>query len=108
MGWMRRLFDFGNEIEDTDKIGRIALEDGLIAKGLGDMGFTDSGIPDEDKILRHIDPIGVFKSQEFLSGHLGIKMPIQLIKGTHLIFGDSATSHEPHLAVVLALLELKL
>jgi hypothetical protein len=85
--------ELGGEIEERDKDGLIAFEDGIMADGRGQMGFTDSGRTDEDKVRGFLEPVRMKKLHDLVSGDFGIEGPIEVLKelgpfdagGTHQV-----------------------
>jgi hypothetical protein len=88
-----RLGELGGEIEERDKDGLIAFEDGIMADGRGQMGFTDPSRSDEDKVRGFFEPVRMKKLHDLVSGDFGVKGPIKVLKelnafdpgGTHQV-----------------------
>ena len=70
--------EFGSEVKQTEKDGLMALQDGLIAEGGGQMGFADPRRADEDDVGGLFEPLGVNQLHDLVFGDLGIKGPVEL------------------------------
>jgi hypothetical protein len=88
-----RLGELGGKIKERDKDGLIAFEDGIVADGRGQMGFTDSGRTDEDKVRGFLEPVRMKKLHDLVPWDFGVEGPIKVLKqfnsfdpgGTHQV-----------------------
>jgi hypothetical protein len=80
---MEKVFgfsQFGGEVKERHEKSLMTLEDGLMTKGGGDMGFADTGGADEDQVCGFLEPLGLDKLQEFVSGDLGVERPVEVLE----------------------------
>jgi hypothetical protein len=70
--------EFGCEIKEREEDGLMAFEDGFVTKGRGEVRFADAGRADQDEIARSLEPLGLDKLHEFVSGNPGIKRPVEV------------------------------
>ena len=70
----------GGQIKERDKNGLIAFQDGIMADGRGKVGFTDPGRTDEDEVAGFMEPVGMKKLHDLVSGDFGIKGPVKVLK----------------------------
>lgn len=80
---MKKVFgfgQFGSQVKERQEKGLMALEDGLMAEGGGDMGFADPGGADEDQVCRFLEPLGLGKLQEFVPGDFGVEDPVEVLE----------------------------
>jgi len=65
------------EVKEADEGGFDALQDGLVAQGGGDMGFSHAGRSDEDEVDRFLEPVGVEELEDFILRYFGIEGPVK-------------------------------
>ena len=56
----------------------MTLEDGLITKGGGQMGFAHPCGTDQNKVGGLFKPLGVEKLHDLVSGDLGVEGPVEV------------------------------
>ena len=69
---------FGREVKESDKYSLMASEDGLMAKGGGDMTFSHSGCTDENEVGRFLEEVGVKKLHDLISGDFRVEGPVEI------------------------------
>jgi hypothetical protein len=80
---MKKVFgfgQFGGEVKERKEKGLLALEDGLMTEGGGEMGFTDAGRADQDQVGGFFQPLGMDKFQEFIPGDFGVEGPVEVLE----------------------------
>jgi hypothetical protein len=71
---------FGREVKEGDKDGLMASEEGLMAKGGGDMSFSHPGRTYEDQVGGFFEEVGVKKLHDLVSGDFGVESPVEIAK----------------------------
>ena len=69
----------------------MTFQDGLITEGGGQMGFAHPGRTDEDEIGGLLQPLGVQKLHDLVSGDLGVEGPVELTESF-----DAFNPRHPH------------
>ena len=69
----------------------MTLEDGLITKGGGQMGFAHPCGTDQNKVGGLLQPLGVQKLHDLIFGDLRIKSPVELTESF-----DAFNPRHPH------------
>ena len=70
--------EFGREIKEREEDGLMAFEDGFITESRGEVSFAYTGRADEDEIARGLEPLGLDKLHEFVSGDPRVEGPVKV------------------------------
>ena len=92
LSWVSSLFDFGDYVESGDEVSRMSFEDSIIAESFCEMRFSDACIADKDEIASLLDPRGITKSEEVMFLDFWIKVPIELLESSYLVFVNARGS----------------
>jgi hypothetical protein len=72
--------DVAHEVEDGAVEDVAALFDGLVAQGLGEVGFADSGRADEEDVVGVAQVIACGQFEDLAAVDRGVKLPIEVFE----------------------------